>query len=378
MLLMDVKPGFRVNHAVVMDAAIPFNQGPDEVRRRLSFYSDVMERVRSVPGVIAVGASNGVPLVNTGPDGTYIIMTRPDEQLDEKSYPLLAKDPTRSGTANFTLVDGNFFDAMGIPLERGRSFQITDTRDAPHAAVVNEALAKEKWPNENPIGKIIQFGNMDGNLKPFTVVGVVGDVRDQNLANPPQPTFYAYLPQRATAWGNLYIVMQVAGDPTAVMSSARAIVRQVRPDVPAVMRTIETVVSTSVADRRFVLVLVGVFGAAALLLATLGVYSVVSYVVTQRRQEIGVRIALGARRADVLQLVLRQGAVLAAAGLFAGGIGAYFLTSFLKGMVYGVSTTDPLAFGGVLALLSLVALVASWVPARRAAGVDPMNVLRGS
>src|SRR5262249_19103039 len=156
----------------------------------------------------------------------------------------------RSGTANFTLVDGNFFNAMGIPLERGRSFQITDTQDAPHVAVVNEALAKEKWPNENPIGKIIQFGNMDGNLKPFTVVGVVGDVRDQNLAIPPQPTFYAYLPQRTTAWGNLYIVMQVAGDPTPVISSARGIVRQVRPDVPAVMRTIETVVSTSVADRR--------------------------------------------------------------------------------------------------------------------------------
>jgi ABC-type antimicrobial peptide transport system permease subunit len=239
-------------------------------------------------------------------------------------------------------------------------------------------MAKEKWPNQSPIGKIIQFGNMDGNLKPFTVIGVVGDVRDQNLASPPQPTLYAFLRQRSTAWGNLNFVIQYEGDPTSIIASTRSIVHQIRADLPVAERTMETVVSTSVADRRFVLVLVGVFGGVALLLATLGIYSVVSYLVTQRRQEIGVRIALGARRADVLQLVLRQGAVLAAGGLVAGGIGAFFLTTFLKGMVYGVSTSDPIAFVCVLGVLAGVALLASWVPARRAASVDPMNVLRGS
>jgi ABC-type antimicrobial peptide transport system permease subunit len=219
---------------------------------------------------------------------------------------------------------------------------------------------------------------MDGDLRPFLVVGVVGDVRDQNLANPPQNTFYALLPQRVNAAWNLRVVIQIAGDPTPAIASARNIVHRVRPDLAASIRTIETVVSTSVADRRFALVLVGVFGGVALLLATLGVYSVVSYVVTQRRQEIGVRIALGARRADVLQLVLRQGALLAVAGIVVGGVGAFFLTTFLKGMVYGVSTTDPFAFGGVILLLAFVALAASWLPAERAAGVDPMNVLRGS
>jgi ABC-type antimicrobial peptide transport system permease subunit len=171
--------------------------------------------------------------------------------------------------------------------------------------------------------------------------------------------------------------MQTAGDPTPIMASARAIVRRLRPDVPPVLRTMETIVSTSVADRKFVLVLVGVFGGAALLLATLGVYSVVSYLVTQRRQEIGVRIALGAQRGDVLGLVLRQGAMLAIIGIVVGGVGALFLTRLLKGLVYGVSTTDPIAFGGVVGLLIAVALVASWVPARRATKVDPMNVLRG-
>jgi ABC-type antimicrobial peptide transport system permease subunit len=140
----------------------------------------------------------------------------------------------------------------------------------------------------------------------------------------------------------------------------------------------ETVVSASVADRRFVLVLVGVFGAAALLLATLGIYSVISYLVTQRRQEIGVRIALGAQRGDVLSLVLRQGATLAFVGIAIGGVGALFLTRLLAGLVYGVSTTDPAAFGGVIALLTAVALLASWIPARRATKVDPMTALRQS
>ena len=376
--LMEVRPGYRTNHAVVVDVALPYAEGRDAAQRRLAFYNDVMDRLRALPGVINVGASNAVPLVNTGPDGTYIIMTRVDEPIDMNMYPLLAKDPARSGTANFTLVDGNYFDAMGIPLERGRSFRSTDTEDAPHVAVISASLAKQKWPNANPIGKVIQFGNMDGNLKPFTIIGVVGDVRDQNLANPPQPTFYAFRRQRTTAWGNLNFVIQFDGDATPIIASARSIVHQIRPDLPVVERTMETVVSTSVADRRFVLVLVGVFGGAALLLATLGVYSVVSYVVTQRRQEIGVRIALGARRADVLQLVLRQGALLAGGGLLAGVVGAFFLTTFLSGMVYGVSTADPIAFGAVIAVLAAVALVASWVPARRAAGVDPMDVLRGS
>ncbi|MGH7616759.1 MAG: ABC transporter permease [Gemmatimonadaceae bacterium] len=378
MRLMEVNPGFRTNHVVIVDPSIPYEDGAEAASRRVAFYRDAMDRLRSLPGVVNVGASNGVPLVGGGADGTFIVMTRPDEKITIDMYPILMKDPVRSGSANFMVVDGNYFDAMGVPIEVGRAFQSTDVESAAHVAVISASLAKAKWPNQDPIGKIIQYGNMDGDMRPFTVVGVVGDVRDQNLANPPQQTFYAYLPQRTHAAYNLRLVLQVAGDPTPVIASAQAIVRQLRPDLPVSVRTIETVVSTSVADRRFVLVLAGVFGGAALLLATLGVYSVVSYAVTQRRQEIGVRIALGARRADVLQLVLRQGATLAVAGIVVGGIGAFFLTTFLRGMVYGVSTTDPMAFSGVLLLLAGVALAASWIPARRAAGVDPMDVLRGA
>ena len=324
-----------------------------------------------MPGVRSVGAVSGFPLIGGGSDGAFIIMSRADEQLVMTDIPKLMKDPTRSGYANFLVVDGDYFDAMSIPVVRGRTFTHGDTPDAPHVGVISASLARLKWPNESPIGKIIQYGNMDGDLRPFTVIGVVGDVRDQNLAADPQATFYAYQPQRQHAAASLHVVMQVSSDPTSAIASTRSIVRQLRPDVSPVVRTMESVVSTSVADRRFVLMLVGVFGGAALVLAALGVYSVISYLVTQRRQEIGVRIALGARGADVLALVLRQGAVLAVIGIAIGGIGALFLTRLLKGLVYGVSTTDPIAFAGVIGLLTAVALLASWLPARRAARVDP-------
>jgi putative ABC transport system permease protein len=376
--LLEINPGYRTQHAVVLDAALPYERGEEGTQRRVAFYRELMSRVRTIPGVTNVGAASEFPLTGSGRDGSFIIMSRIDEPLRMEDYPILTKDPKRSGSANFTVVDGNYFDVMNIPVLSGRTFNSGDSPNAAHAGVISASLAKSKWPNESPIGKIIQYGNMDGDLRPYTVVGVVGDVRDQNLASDPTPTFYAYQPQRQNAASEFHVVMQTAGDPTSVIASARAIVRQLKPDIPPVLRTMETIVSASVADRRFVLVLVAVFGGAALLLATLGVYSVISYLVTQRRQEIGVRIALGAQSGDVLGLILRQGAFLAIVGVVVGAIGALFLTRLLKGLVFGVSTTDPIAFGGVIVLLTVVALLASWLPARRATRVDPMNVLRGT
>ena len=376
MRLTELNPGYRTQQAVVLTASLPDPWGVEGRQRRVEFYREVMARIRALPGVQEVGASSAVPLAGGGSDGAYIIMTRPDEQLNMADIPALMRDKTRSGQANYFLVDGNYFSAMGIPLVSGRAFTSGDTPDAPHVGVVSASLAREKWPNESAIGKIIQYGNMDGDLRPFTVVGVVGDVRDQNLAVEPSPTFYAYMPQRDHSARDLHVVIQTSGDPAAIMASARTIVRDLRPEVSPVIRTIETLISTSVADRRFVLLLVTIFGSAALVLATLGVYSVISYLVAQRRREIGVRIALGAQRSDVLNLVLRQGASLALIGIVVGAIGALFLTRLLKGLVFGISTTDPIAFGGVVVLLAGVALIASWMPAQRATKVDPMNVLR--
>jgi putative ABC transport system permease protein len=377
MRLTELNPGYRTQQAVVLTASLPDPWGVEGRQRRVEFYRELMARLRALPGVQEVGASSAVPLAGGGgSDGAYIIMTRPDEQLSMADLPMLMRDKTRSGYANYLLVDGNYFSAMGIPVVTGRAFTNGDLPDAPHVGVVSASLAREKWPNESAIGKIIQYGNMDGDLRPFTVVGVVGDVRDQNLAVEPSPTFYAYMPQRDHSARDLHVVIQTSGDPTTIMTSARTIVRDLRPEVSPVIRTIETLISTSVADRRFVLLLVTIFGSAALVLATLGVYSVISYLVAQRRREIGVRIALGAQRSDVLNLVLRQGASLALIGIVVGAIGALFLTRLLKGLVFGVSTTDPIAFGGVVVLLAGVALVASWMPAQRATRVDPMNVLR--
>jgi len=378
--LLEVNPGYRTQHAVVLDLALPYESGPDGTTRRMAFYHQIMARVRAIPGVVNVGASTGVPLVGGGSDGEFLILSRPDQPVAFSDWRTFRNDPTRSGYADFFVVDGEYFRAMDIPLLRGRQFETSDQPNSEQVALISASLAKTKWPNEDPLGKIIEFGNMDGDLRPFIVVGVVGDVRGESLAAEPQPTFYAYQPQRSRAGnGNdLHLVMQTASDPTPIIASARAITHEMRPDVPPVLRTIESVVSASVADRRFVLVLVGVFGGAALVLATLGVYSVISYLVAQRRQEIGVRIALGAQRGDVLGLVLRQGGSLALIGIAIGAVGALFLTRLLAGLVYGVSTTDPLAFGGVIALLTVVALLASWLPARRATRVDPMDVLRGA
>lgn len=374
--LLDVDPGFRTQHLVVLDLDLPYESGAAAHERREAFFGEIMQRVRTIPGVVRVGVATGVPLANDGADGEYVLPSRADQPVTPEEHQLLRKDPTHSGSADFRVVDGEYFRAMRIPVRRGRLFDDHDQNGTQRVALVSAGMASAKWPGEDPIGKVIDFP-MDGDHRPFTVVGVVGDVRGESLAAEPLPTFYAYLPQTSFSGNEFSVVMQVSGDATPVIAQATTVARAMRPDVPPVFRTMERVVSSSVADRRFVLVLVSVFGTAALVLATLGVYGVISYLVTQRRREIGVRIALGARRSEVVRLVLRQGAALAFVGIALGAAAALFLVRLLKGLVYGVSTSDPLAFGATIGLLTVVALLASWLPARRASSVDPVEVLRG-
>jgi predicted permease len=303
-------------------------------------------------------------------------MSRPDEPLEMSRLAQLMRDPTRSGEAEYRVASAEYFRAMNIPLVRGRMFEDRDAPDAPHVAVISAALAKAEWPNEDPLGKIIQFGNMDGDLRAFTVVGVVGDVREESLADQPRPTLYGHYRQRPVPAFAFNVVIQTTAPPAAIVPAARRVVSELRPDVPPRFRTIETVIAESVADRRFVLLLVGVFGSAAMLLATLGVYSVISYVVAQRRQEIGVRVALGAQSGDVLRMVLRQGFTLAFFGLAIGVVAALFVGRLLSAFLFGVSPNDPVAFGTVILVLAGVALFASLVPALRATRVDPITALR--
>jgi putative ABC transport system permease protein len=241
---------------------------------------------------------------------------------------------------------------------------------------VNAALAKKQWPGESALGKVIEFGNIDGDLTPMTVVGVVGDTREEELAADPQPAIYVCDRQRPGNSPDVNVVIATSGT-APVTAAARRAFRQVRADVPMRFSTVDAIIARSVASQRFMLLLVGVFGGVALLLATLGVYSVISYLVAQRGREISIRVALGAHASDIIRLVVRQGVVLALVGAVVGAIAAFASTRVLKSLLYSVSTTDPLAFAGVLLMLCVVALVASYLPARRASRLEPMDVLRG-
>jgi predicted permease len=272
-------------------------------------------------------------------------------------------------------VSAGYFRAMGIPLLRGRLFDEGDVYDAPHVAVISESLARTQWPDEDPIGRYIQFGNMDGDLRAFRIVGIVGDVREVSLESRPEPLFYADHRQRPLHASHISIVLYGTED-ASVASAAERVIRDLDPEVPVRVRRLSEVVDASLAGRRFSLLLLGLFSAAALLLATMGIYGVVSYLVAQRTREIGIRMALGACGGDVLRLVIGRGAALAVVGALIGLAAALALTRLLSGMLYGISATDPVTFIAVVMVVAAAALLASYLPARQAARLAPAVTLR--
>ncbi|MBI1762795.1 MAG: ABC transporter permease [Acidobacteria bacterium] len=359
--LWQTDPGFKPERAVVMRLSLPSTVTPQEDERTRLFYVQLLARVQQLTGVGAVGGINSLPLAERGANGTF----------------LLDGDPAQRGTADYRVASGGFFTALGVPLLRGRFFDERDTVNAPHAALINQALAARYWPNRDPLGQRIQFGNMDGDKHILTVVGVVGDVRDA-LDAPVEPTVYACSVQRPQWWqvSRLAVVVRSPLEPAALIPALRATVLGLRADVPLNFSTLPEVFSASLDQRRFSLVIFGAFALVALLLAALGVYGVMSYVVTQRTHELGIRLALGAGARDVLRLVIGQGLRLALAGIALGLLAALAATRLLATLVYGVSTTDPLTFAGIAVLLLTVAFLACWLPARRAARVDPLVALR--
>lgn len=376
--ITQVKPGFRQQNALLMDVPLAGSGDSLVQRQNVQFYETLQDRLSHLPGVSDVGVVSGFPIGGLGaPDGTFLIVDSPVLKLEMHDLETLFQNPALTGQADYRVASDSYFRTMGIPIVRGRGFTSADAMDGPPVAVISQTLARTRWPGQNPIGKYIEFGNMDGDLRPLTVVGVVGDVRDDNLATPPSPIIYADYRQRRGRVSEMLVVLTGPGDIASVTGSARRALADMRPDLPPVFTTIQTAISNSVSDRRFSLVLVGVFSAAALLLASLGVYSVLAYLVTQRRQEFSVRVALGAEARNVIGLVLRQGALFAGIGILVGTIGALGLTRLLSGMLYEVSPTDPVAFGAVALLLAVIAMLASFIPARRASKADPMNVLRG-
>jgi predicted permease len=375
--VLAIDPGFRTQDVLTMDLALPSPEKETEIVQRVAFLNELFLRLRAVPGVREVGGANGLPLTTGLADGTYVLMS-PQEKLPTGMEDLerLFHDSTRTGDADYGVASAGYFRTLGIPLLRGRLFDDRDTMDAPHVALISQSLAREKWPNMDPLGRTIEFGNMDGDLHLLTVVGVVGDVREDSLEARPRPTIYVNYRQRPQATGSFTLVLHTAAEPAAVFSVAREIVRELDPNVPPSFNTFTEVFSTSLKTRRFNLTLVGVFAATALLLAVAGIYGVMAYSVARRTHEMGVRIALGAGAPDVLRLVLSQAMLTTVVGVVVGIAGSFVLTRAMQSLLFGVSATDPVTLAGVVFLLGFAALLASYIPARRATKVDPMEALR--
>jgi putative ABC transport system permease protein len=373
--LMAVDPGYRTDRALVLDLRWPFTREPAVRVRRMEAQRELLARVRALPAVENAGLVNDFPLGSGNfANGVFLEMTRPDEiQTIEEFGRRVTELKGRGAMAGFRIASDAYFTTMGIRLARGRLFQESDGPDAPHVALISESLASTAWPNQDPIGRYIQFGNMDGDLRGLRIVGIVSDVRELSPERLPGPLVYASYRQRLASRFN--IVVRTAA-PEAIAPQLAALVRELDPELPVQMRTTEEALDRALAGRRFSLTLVAVFGVTALVLATFGVYGLIAYLVAARTREIGIRLALGAESGDVLRMVLGKGLVLTGVGL-AVGLGASLgLTQWLKGMLFGISATDPIAFGGVLLLTIAAVLLASYLPARRAIKVTPVVALR--
>ena len=357
--LLRVDPGFRPESAVVMNLSLPASDDKDQQKRNALFYQQLLERLGQLSDVVAIGGINGLPMTNTGADGTFLI----------------DNDPTHAGHAEYRLASSGYFAAMGIPVLRGRVFGASDGPDAPPAAVISQSLAQKYFPGTDPIGRRIQFGNMDGDGRLLEIVGVVGIVREYGLDDAPALTVYANAFQRPQSY-SLAMVVRAQGDPTTPIPAMRQAVGSLNPEMPTTFRTLTEIYSSSLDARRFSLVIFGVFASVALILAMLGLYGVISYAVAQRTHEIGIRLALGAQGRDVLRPILRQGMTLTLCGVALGLVASLSLTRLMASLLFGVTAHDPLTFAGLTLLLATVALVACLIPARRATKVDPLIALR--
>jgi predicted permease len=308
------------------------------------------------------------------PDGMFLLMTQREIPKTMDGFGALLQQKERIGIADFCVATNGYFEVLGIPLIRGRIFDERDGANSPHVALISESLARERWPNQDPVGHTIEFGNMDGDLRLLTIVGIVGDIHEYGLDAPPRPTVYVNLFQRPRA--AITLTMLSDADPRLVTSAARGILEDLDPEIPSRFQTLSEVYSASLGSRRFNFLLIGFFGITALLLATAGVFGVMAYSVSRRTREIGVRVALGAASGDVLRMILNQGLRTIFMGVAMGIAGSLALTRTVESLLFGVTATDPLTFGGVTLLLVAAALLACFLPARRATKVDPMVALR--
>jgi putative ABC transport system permease protein len=367
--LQAVETGFKPDGVLTLRMLLPFTTHP-QTSQRAAFFGQVLERIRALPGVSAAGAVSRIPMAPGNNSGT---VTAENPAVGPAMNPNAPQVETEMRWAS-----PGYFQTMGIALLSGRDFNEADLEGKLPVAIVDESFARRFYPNEDPIGKRIKRGNAQSTRTWKTIVGVVRAVRNQRLDATSLPQAYFPVLQEADEMFNLsFAVRSSRGDPVALAQSVRAAVLAVDRNQPVFdVRPLRQIVADSIAVRRLALLLLSVFAIVALLLAAAGVYGVIAYAVTQRRHEIGIRMALGATAGGVQRLVLRQGLALAAIGVVIGLGAALALTRVMGSLLYEVSATDPVTFAAIVALLTAVALAACYVPARRATKVDPMIALR--
>ncbi|HKR10477.1 MAG TPA: ABC transporter permease, partial [Pyrinomonadaceae bacterium] len=362
--LLDVKPGFTTENLLTMQIGLP-NAAYQEPQKRIAFMQQLETNLKAAPEVSSVGFVTRLPLMSALNNVTTFLA------IEGRQVPIGERPEI-----DFRRASTGYFQAMGIPLLSGRLVTEQDVTNNTHSVLINETMAKRFWPGEDPVGKRISTAVATGQQTAWqTVVGVVGNVRHLGLDVEPRPEIY-YHANSSPAFGPV-VVIRTTSDPERLISIARAKVRELDRDVPiSNVNTMEQLVAQSMAQRRFGMFLLGAFAMLALLLAAIGIYGVVSYSVTQRTQEIGVRMALGANAADVLKMVLRSGMSLALIGVALGIAGSFGLTRLMNRLLFEVTPTDVTTFALVSAVLIAVAFLACYLPARRAMKVDPLEALR--
>ncbi|MEJ7710134.1 MAG: FtsX-like permease family protein [Pyrinomonadaceae bacterium] len=360
--LQQVDPGFEVRNLLSMELNLPRSRYAEE-SKRADTYQAILERLENLPGVRSASASTALPL---GGGGFYLGRVFLEEG---KAEPPSA--PDFEGMWN--VVTPDYFSTLKIPIAKGRAFSDRDDEKSPFVIVINETLARRMFPNEDPLGKRIRSWRDENKLR--EIVGVVKDVR--YMGRDDESRGLVYVPHRQDSWGSMVVTVRTEDDPLRLSRDLRHVIWSVDQDLAmANVTTMQQTLVASTARARFSMLLLSLFAVIALILAAVGIYGVMAYSVAQRSHEIGIRMALGARRDDVLKLVLGQGLRLTAAGVALGLIGAFALTRLMSSLLYGVSPTDPLTFAAVSLLLAGLAMLACYLPARRATKVDPMVALR--
>jgi putative ABC transport system permease protein len=353
--LQDTSPGFDARNVLTMGVNLPREKY--DGNKPANFFSELESRVAALPGVETVGLVSELPLSGQLNDMPYTVEGRPPVSIDQ------------AFDSDFRRINTNYFSALRIPFLRGRDFTEQEVRQNAKVLIISQLLAQQVFPNEEPLGKrlIMSFGN-----QAFEIIGIVGDIRDRALESDPQSAMY--MPAYE---GSMNVVVRSTSEPASLAAAVRKEVLQIDPNQPvADVRTMQQWLDDSVAAPKYRTALLGLFALVALALASTGIYGVMSYSVSQRTHEIGVRMALGARRLDVLRLVVRQGMTLVTVGVGIGLAGAFALTRLMDSLLFGVTAKDPFTFVAVAALLTLVAFVACYLPARRATKVDPLVALR--